>query len=93
MKESGKGLHPTKLLKQAAIMLMRTLAISCGLEGNNVQESATRILSSLLREIILVSFLILSCASTILLNHILKLYPEVNSWYHLHENCDYSLYL
>nr|CAD7602466.1 unnamed protein product [Timema genevievae] len=44
--------HPTKLLKQASVTLMRTLAICSGIEGDHIQASAIRIISSLLREII-----------------------------------------
>ncbi|XP_049844846.1 E3 ubiquitin-protein ligase HERC2 [Schistocerca gregaria] len=53
LRVTGKAIQPTRLLKQATITLLRTVAISCGIEGNNVQESATRILASLLRDIVL----------------------------------------
>nr|CAD7427832.1 unnamed protein product [Timema monikensis] len=52
MGKEDKDAHPTKLLKQASMTLMRTLAICSGIEGDHIQASAIRIISSLLREII-----------------------------------------
>jgi len=55
LKLSCKDAHPTKLLKQASLTLLRTLAICCGISADHVQTSSARILCSLLRDIIQVN--------------------------------------
>lgn len=50
-----KDAHPTKLLKQASLTLLRTLSICCGINADQVQPSSTKIFCSLLRDIIQVS--------------------------------------
>ncbi|XP_068082847.1 E3 ubiquitin-protein ligase HERC2 [Anabrus simplex] len=52
LKANGKDAHPTKLLKQASVTLLRCLAICCGIDADHVQPSSTTILSSLLRELV-----------------------------------------
>ena len=59
LKLSCKDAHPTKLLKQASLTLLRTLAICCGISADHVQASSARILCSLLRDIIQVKELYL----------------------------------
>jgi hypothetical protein len=59
MKLTCKDSHPTKLLKQASLTLLRTVTICCGINADHVQPSSTRILCSLLRDIIQVSNLCL----------------------------------
>jgi hypothetical protein len=59
MKLTCKDSHPTKLLKQASLTLLRTLSICCGISADHVQPSSTRTLCSLLRDIIQVSKLYL----------------------------------
>jgi hypothetical protein len=59
MKLTCKDSHPTKLLKQASLTLLRTVSICCGINADHVQPSSTRILCSLLRDIIQVSKLYL----------------------------------
>jgi len=55
LKLSCKDAHPTKLLKQASLTLLRTLAICCGISADHVQTSSARIFCSLLRDIIQVN--------------------------------------
>ncbi|XP_063244096.1 E3 ubiquitin-protein ligase HERC2 isoform X2 [Bacillus rossius redtenbacheri] len=47
-----KESHPTKLLKKASVTLLRTISICSGIEADHTQTSATRVMSSLLREIV-----------------------------------------
>jgi hypothetical protein len=56
---SCKDAHPTKLLKQASLTLLRTISICCGINADQVQPSSTKIFCSLLRDIIQVSKLYL----------------------------------
>ncbi|XP_023713900.1 E3 ubiquitin-protein ligase HERC2 [Cryptotermes secundus] len=67
-----KDSHPTKLLKQASLTLLRTISICCGISADHVQPSSTKILCSLLRDIIQTANKVSDCPSQtqlLALNH------------------------
>lgn len=55
---SSHGKHPTSIIRNSCMQLMRIVSICVGLYSDKMQESAIRSFVALLREIIVVSYLL-----------------------------------